>query len=166
MKNYVKEGQKLPMFGVGPYLTFGISIITGLCIILFSYILKIGIMEGSWIVLFRVVGALLCVLGLAIWITGAFKSDMDESIIENKLKTDGIYACVRNPMYTGWWFLIIGVSFMWHNIFLVLLIFVDWLILTIVLKNTEEKWLTDLYGRDYVAYKARVNRCIPWFPAK
>ena len=26
LKNYVKEGQKLPMFGVGPYLIYGIAI--------------------------------------------------------------------------------------------------------------------------------------------
>ena len=37
-------------------------------------------------------------------------------------------------------------------------------ILTIVLKNTEEKWLLDLYGEEYARYKKHVNRCIPWFP--
>ncbi len=28
MKNYVKEGQKLPMFGIGPYLIAGMGVIT------------------------------------------------------------------------------------------------------------------------------------------
>lgn len=40
--------------------------------------------------------------------------------------------------------------------------FVGWIIMTIVLKNTEEKWLLDLYGKEYADYKKRVNRCIPW----
>ncbi len=36
------------------------------------------------------------------------------------------------------------------------------LIMTIVLINTEEKWLLDLYGNEYADYKKRVNRLIPW----
>ena len=34
--------------------------------------------------------------------------------------------------------------------------------MTITLINTEEKWLLDIYGDEYEAYKKRVNRCIPW----
>ena len=43
---------------------------------------------------------------------------------------------------------------------------INWLIMTIALKNTEEKWLLDLYGNEYEEYKKRVNRCIPWFPKR
>ena len=161
-KNFVKEGQKLPMFGVGPFLIDGIAILNAIVIILSVYVFKVGILEGNWIYLFRILGALLIILGIIIWFIGAIKSDMDASISENKLKTDGIYSWVRNPMYSGWWFIIIGVSFMWHNYLLIPMIFVDWLIMTIVLKNTEEKWLLDLYGQEYAEYKKRVNRCIPW----
>lgn len=35
--------------------------------------------------------------------------------------------------------------------------------LTVLLKQTEEKWLSDLYGEEYKDYCRRVNRCIPWF---
>ncbi len=38
--------------------------------------------------------------------------------------------------------------------------------MTITLINSEEKWLLDLYGADYEAYKIKVNRCIPWKPAE
>ncbi|MCR4924982.1 MAG: isoprenylcysteine carboxylmethyltransferase family protein [Clostridiales bacterium] len=86
---------------------------------------------------------------------------MDENITENKLKTDGIYAWVRNPMYTGCWFMIIGTTFMWHNYFVFPMILIDWIILTVVLIKTEEKWLSDVYGAEYEAYKKRVNRLIP-----
>jgi len=27
--------------------------------------------------------------------------------------------------------------------------------------NTEEKWLKDLYGKEYIDYCKEVNRCIP-----
>ena len=42
LKNYMKEGQKLPLFGIGPYLIYGIGLFTAICIILFVYVLKIG----------------------------------------------------------------------------------------------------------------------------
>lgn len=166
MKNYSKEGQKLPLFGVGPILIFVIAIVNAIAIIVSSYVINIGILEGAWILVFRIVGGIIIVLGIVVWFIGAMRSGMDENITDNKLKTDGIYAWVRNPMYAGWWFLIIGVSFMWHNIWTLPMIFVDWLILTLVLKNTEEKWLFEVYGEEYMIYKNRVNRCIPWFPKK
>ena len=34
MKNYVREGQKLPLFGVGPYIVYGMAAVTIVGIIL------------------------------------------------------------------------------------------------------------------------------------
>ena len=59
------------------------------------------------------------------------------------------YAWVRNPMYSGWWIALSGITLMWHNVWLMLFPFIDWLIMTIALINTEEKWLLDLYGEEY-----------------
>lgn len=162
LKNYMKEGQKLPLFGIGPYLIYGIGLLTVIFIILFVYVFKIGNLSGNWVWVFRIVGGVLIVPGVVVWFIGALKSGMDESITENKLKTDGIYAWVRNPMYSGLWMLITGISLMWHNVFLIPVFFINWGIMTIVLKNTEEKWLSDLYGAEYEDYKKCVNRCIPW----
>lgn len=164
LKNYSKEGQKLPMFGIGPYLIYGIAFLNAAVIILTSYVFKVGILENSWVWIFRIAGGIFLALGILIWFIAAMCSGMDKNITENQLKTDGIYSWVRNPMYTGCWFIIIGISFMWHNCCVLSMIPVDWAILTIVLKHTEEKWLLDLYGKEYDAYKKRVNRCIPWIP--
>ena len=59
LKNYMKEGQKLPLFGVGPYIVYGIAMVNVIGIILFGYVLKIGILYDSWILILRVVGTLL-----------------------------------------------------------------------------------------------------------
>ena len=162
LKNYVKKGQKLPLFGVGPYLIYGIGLLTALVIVLFGYILKIGILDGIWVWVFRSIGGVLIILGVVIWYIGALRSGMDESITENKLKITGIYSWVRNPMYSGWWIALTGISLMWHNVFLIPVFFLNWAIITLVLINTEEKWLLNLYGEEYSNYKKRVNRCIPW----
>ena len=114
----------------------------------------------------RIAGGLLILMGGGVWFTGALRSDMDTSITENKLQTKGIYSWVRNPMYSGCWMMIVGTTFMWHNAWTLVLPLIDWAIMTIALINTEEKWLLDLYGKEYAEYKKRVNRCIPWFPKK
>ncbi len=162
MKNYVKEGQKLPMFGIGPYLVLAMGILTLTGIILSGNILESGILYGSWIIVFRVLGIILMIIGVFVWYMGAFGSDMDDNITENILKTDGIYSWVRNPMYSGWWIIMIGLILMWHNTWLLIIPFINWLIMTVVLKNTEEKWLLDLYKSEYEQYTERVNRCIPF----
>ncbi len=166
MKNFVKEGQKLPLFGVGPYIVYGMAAATVVVIVIFCYVLKIGNLEKTWTLVFRIAGGVLCALGIFIWLMGAVFSHMDKNISENKLQTKGIYSCVRNPMYSGWWILITGISMMRGNTFVLVSVPLNWLIMTISLKNTEEKWLLDLYGEEYAEYKKRVNRCIPWFPRK
>ncbi len=166
LKNYTKEGQKLPLFGVGPYIVYGMLAVNAVGIILFGYVFRIGILDAPWILPFRIIGAVLIVLGGTVWFIGALRSDMDASITENRLQTKGIYSAVRNPMYSGWWILITGVTLMWHNAWTLLLPLIDWAIITIALVNTEEKWLLELYGQEYADYKKRVNRCIPWFPKK
>ena len=162
----MKEGQKLPLFGVGPYIIYGIAMVNVIGIILLGYVFKIGTLYGPWVYIFRIIGTALIALGGVIWYIGALRSDMDESITENRLQTQGLYAWVRNPMYSGWWIALSGITLMWHNVWMLLLPFVDWAIMTAALINTEEKWLTDLYGKEYEEYKKRVNRCIPWFPRK
>ncbi|MBR6309505.1 MAG: isoprenylcysteine carboxylmethyltransferase family protein [Lachnospiraceae bacterium] len=166
LKNYMKEGQKLPLFGVGPYIIYGMGLVTVIGIVLFGYVFKIGILESPWTIVFRIVGAILIALGVVIWFIGALRSDMDESITENKLQTKGIYAWVRNPMYSGWWITMIGITLMWHNVWMLILPVINWCIMTVSLINSEEKWLLALYGKDYEEYKKCVNRCIPWFPRK
>ena len=101
LKNYMKEGQKLPLFGVGPYIVYGIAMVNVIGIILFGYVLKIGILYDSWILIFRVVGTLLIIMGIGVWYIGAVRSDMDDSITENRLQTNGIYSWVRNPILTA-----------------------------------------------------------------
>jgi protein-S-isoprenylcysteine O-methyltransferase Ste14 len=162
LKNYMKEGQKLPLFGVGPYIVYGMAAVNLIGVILFGYVFKIGILAVPWILIFRMIGVLLIAAGIAVWFIGAMRSDMDDSITENRLQTKGIYSWVRNPMYSGWWIALSGSLLMWHNVWLLMFPVIDWLIMTVALINTEEKWLLDLYGDEYAEYKKHVNRCIPW----
>lgn len=162
LKNYMKEGQKLPLFGVGPYIVYGMAAVNAIGIYLLGYYFEIGTLRGPWILAFRILGGILIALGVLVWFIGSVKSNMDESITENKLQTKGIYSWVRNPMYSGCWIGLSGGVLMWHNVWMLVLPVIDWAIMTVALINTEEKWLLDLYGEEYARYKKRVNRCILW----
>ncbi len=50
------------------------------------------------------------------------------------------------------------------NLFFCPLFLFYWIFMTVLMKCTEEKWLKNLYGREYEEYCRRVNRCIPWLP--
>lgn len=162
MKDFIREGQKLPLWGIGPRLIWGMAAVGLVEIVLFCSVLRIGAVDTPWRTVFGIGGGVLVALGIAIWLLGAIFSDMYENIATNRLKTDGIYAWVRNPIYSGWWFLISSISLLWHNVWLLSVPFINWLIMRVVLKNSEEKWLLDLYGDAYAEYMKNVNRCIPW----
>lgn len=162
MKNFVHTEQKLPIFGVGPYMVLGMAVVGLLGILLSGNLLQSGLVAGMWIWVFRL-AAFVCILaGVLIWYFGAVLSDIDEYIAHNRLKTDGIYAWVRNPIYSGWMILLFGIVLLWHNYWLLLVFPIDWLIMTIVLIHTEEQWLKSLYGAEYLKYCRKVNRCIPF----
>jgi len=48
-----------------------------------------------------------------------------------------------------------------NNYILFLVPILGYVYMTIILKNTEEKWLYTLYGEKYKEYCDKVNRCIP-----
>jgi len=166
MKNYIRDGQKLPLFGIGPYMIAGMGGIGLLGIVFSGNVLRSGILSGAWIWASCIAGVICIVFGLLLWYVAAVKSDMNNHIAENKLKTDGIYAWVRNPMYSAWMFLIFGIVLLWHNLWLLLVFPIDWVIMAVVLKRTEEKWLRKQYGEEYERYCRHVNRCIPFRRSK
>lgn len=89
-----------------------------------------------------------------------------DRVRQNELVTTGAYAWVRNPVYSAVMLACTGLLLMAHNLWLLLLPPVLWGLMTALLILTEEKWLLGLYGEEYAAYCARVNRCIPWPPRR
>lgn len=77
-----------------------------------------------------------------------------------------LYGVVRNPVYGGVLLICSGIVFMFNNLLLLIVPLVCWIYVTVFLITTEEKWLKDLYGQEYIDYCKKVNRCIPWFPKK
>lgn len=111
-------------------------------------------------IVFPIIGIILIVIGLAMWASGA--RIIDKAFDEGKLLTSGVYAIVRNPMYSG---LIVFVAPG------IALSFRSWPLLTVpivayigfrFLIHKEEKYLEDKFGQQYLDYKSNVNSIIPF----
>ena len=161
LKSNQDKRQKIPTDGVGPYL-WGILLVMNLAGWMLSQsVLQSGLLKGGFQDLFYLIGILLMLVAARIqWLSGV-KSGVSTSFQSDELKTTGIYARTRNPIYFSWWICGIGAILCVHNVWLLLLIPIQWVILTVVIRNTEEKWLYELHGEAYKDYCARVNRWIP-----
>lgn len=65
------------------------------------------------------------------------------------------------PVYGAIMIACTGAVLMCANTFFFVLPFVFRLLMTVLVKCTEEKWLRELFGVRYDDYCRRVNRCIP-----
>lgn len=152
----------LPILGVGPLYVITIILMTVISIILSTtrFIPVITCTNMRWI--FVLIGILCFIIGITLWLKAVIIDRLDAHIIKNELVTTGVYAYVRNPVYSAFMFVCTGVLLIYGNLVLLVLPIIYWGFMTVLMKLTEEKWLEDLYGKEYVQYRQRVNRCIPW----
>ena len=162
----MKNKEHLPVYGVGPVIVIPQIVLTAVGIIMSVC----GVLDYGRINILKIpfifIGIILIVSGAYMWYSANYKSKVFDGIVENRLVTSGIYSVVRNPIYSAFLMICTGAVFIAGNVFLFVIPFVCWLYMTVFLKNTEEKWLTELYGQEYIDYCENVNRCIPWFPKK
>lgn len=152
----------LPILGVGPLYVITIVLLTIISIFLSAtrFIPVITFTNMRWI--FILIGILCFAIGIILWLRAVIIDKLDTHIIKNELVTTGVYAYVRNPVYSAFMFVCTGVLMIYGNLVLLLLPIIYWGFMTVLMKSTEEKWLEDLYGQEYIQYLQRVNRCIPW----
>lgn len=158
-----KQQKHLPRYGVGPYYVIGIALLTVLGLVLSRTELLQSGSASQYRICFIIAGILLAVFGTLIWCAAIFGKKIGDDIRSNTLATTGIYANVRNPIYSGIAIVLTGILLFAQNFWLLLLPPIFWASMSILMICTEEKWLTALYGDEYKAYCKKVNRCIPWF---
>ncbi len=159
-----KKEEHLPLMGVGPIYVIVIVLITVLLLFL-SFIKKAySVNIGTLKIPMMIIGMLFIVFGVFIWTRAVIKTNIDDHIKKNQLVTTGIYAWVRNPIYSAFLFLCTGVLLFCNNLLFLTVPVFYWTFLTILMIHTEERWLEKEFGDEYLAYKAKVNRCIPFPP--
>ena len=152
----------LPSYGVGPYLIIPMVIISVLCVILSFYgFIPIYSFESlNWLLI--VLAIVLIIDAAFLWIAAVRISKIDDRIKKGELVTDGVYSLVRHPIYSSWLQLCTALVLFSQNLLLLVLPIIFWVILSIAMVKTEEKWLIEKFGNDYILYCQTTNRFIPF----
>ena len=160
----MKEKDHLPLYGVGPVygiITAALTAAGCVCgnLIPFGKVPRLGTP-------LLIAGVLLILYGAFLWVGAVIVARLDDGIRENRLVTGGVYAFVRNPVYSAVMFACTGALCISGSLLFLPLFFVFWAVMTVMMKKTEEKWLLERFGEEYAEYMRRVNRALPWFAGK
>ena len=153
----------LPVFGVGPIYAVSCLLLTAFGLFLKKKgFLNGGDLHGLKSEAMRI-GFMLIFIGVALWIYAVLIQRISKEISSGHLVTIGIYSIVRNPIYLAFLCVCTGILITAHNVYLLIIPVVLYIFLTVLMKQTEEKWLLDKFGSEYIEYCKHVNRVIPWF---
>lgn len=109
--------------------------------------------------------AILCIAtGVAVLACSA--AQVTKAFSEGKLVTTGIYAVVRNPLYSAWIVFIIPGIVIISRQALWSLVPVFMYVLCKVLIKEEDLYLEQKFGQNYRQYKEEVPELIPRFPRR
>ena len=158
--------KKMSVLGIGPAYVISCLIITLLAI----YITEKGFLNSGKVYELKgfmvLIGVICIALGIVLWLKAVISQKMVKAIKNNKLLMTGVYSIVRNPVYSAFYFVFTGCLLIEANLWLLILPILFWIYMTVLLKLTEEKWLLDAFGEEYIKYCSKVNRVFPWFPKK
>ncbi len=159
-------GEKKPLsqYGIGPYYAASIFALTLGALILNRFGILPVIVFRHTALLCKLLGPACILAGAFMWFNAVIAQKIAQHIRQNELVTTGAYAWVRNPIYSALMLMMWGLLIFSGNLLLLVLCPVYHILMTVMVKNTEEKWLKELYGKAYLNYCKKVNRCIPWFP--
>lgn len=122
--------------------------------------------NNYWLLL-QILGLLLGFWGIIVMKMGNFNIQPEVKHRAN-LVSKGPYKMIRNPMYSGL-LLFFGISvlvnFNWDKITfsLIRLTVFGLLLIVLIMKiYMEEQFLTEKFGKDYINYKAKTHRLIPF----
>ena len=155
----------MPVFGIGPFYV-GIITLTSFILLVLDWLGFLPAVDPVPRAVCIAVALILIVLGAYMWYAAVFRDRVTDNIHGSTLVTTGIYAWVRNPIYSAFMFVNWGLLLLSGNLVLLIFIPVYWFLETVVVAETEELWLKQLHGDQYREYCKKVNRCIPWFPGK
>lgn len=148
------------MFGV-PFSMYAVGAVSGAQLpegILWGHTLQQYIGDaGTWI------GLVVSLIGAALVIVGwkaIHKNYWSKEGGKGKLVTEGIYAYIRHPQYTGFFLITFGMMLEWATIPLIGL-YILLVVLYVRLAKREEKDMVEEFGQEYEAYRKRTKMFIP-----
>jgi len=148
--NIVGQGGKIILFMLPSLIA---------AILVHSYLPHIARLPES-IGFIKPVGYLLLVPGLILWGSAVVQLIMGFS--KGKLVTTGAYSVVRNPIYSSATFFILPAVALMMLTWVYFVVSVFLYVGVKIFIGTEEKQLTNAFGKEYEDYTARVDRIVPF----
>lgn len=159
------QSSGMPAFGVGPVYVLVSALLTAAALYL-DHLGVYAIRLRGYGRTFLIALGVLSIVGVVLWVWAVLFGKILRHAEEGKLVTTGVYAAVRHPVYSAFFFLFSGILCTRANLSLLVFPVLLWMFLTVLMKKTEERWLFERFGEEYVRYAARTNRVFPWFPRK
>jgi protein-S-isoprenylcysteine O-methyltransferase Ste14 len=113
----------------------------------------------------RLLGVLPLVLGLALNVTADARLKQYDTTVKPferpaSLVTTGVYRMTRNPMYLGFVLILLGVALLLGSLSAFFIIPPFAVVMEVVFIRREERMMDAAFGREWLAYRARVRRWI------
>ncbi|MFQ6089566.1 MAG: methyltransferase family protein, partial [Candidatus Methanofastidiosia archaeon] len=136
------------------HMTNLISIIVSVSILILTIIFKNQFDSGVFL---QIIGLFIGITGLIFWITGRATLGKYFTISHKpkELITNGIYAKIRHPMYSGGILLYLGLGLFFKSIIGIVLTIILLAPLLIYSAIIEERLLIKKYGKSYIEYKKK-----------
>ncbi len=110
--------------------------------------------------LLKYVGIVLLIPGLILW--GAAIIQLLTGFSKGKLVTTGAYSIVRSPIYSSVLFFVFPAVALLTSTWVYFVPSIFLYVGVMIFIGKEEKQLTQVFGREYEDYMARVDRLIPF----
>lgn len=154
----MEEKKTLSQYGIGlvyAVLTFGLTAVA----LLLNHFAVLPVLRYQLAdLVLKLLGLALSLSAAALWFNAVITNRIAWHIRQNELVTSGAYAWVRNPIYSAIMLFMWGLLLWSTNLVLVP---VYPLLITVLVKHTEERWLTERCGQSFQRYCDQVNRCFP-----
>ena len=117
----------------------------------------------------NMLGAAISLAGIALMIVSqyqmgaAWRFGVDQAE-RTDLVTKGLYAFVRNPIYSGVFLFLIGLLVLLPHILMLIFLATAWLSIELQVRFVEEPHLRNLHGAAYEKYAEQKGRYFPRFP--
>ncbi len=160
--------QPMSVWGIGPVFgLIAIGLTVAAILLRDKWIFESGIPESEVLrYIYIGFGCLLILAAIVMYWKAVFGIRIDSFIQSGKVCKAGIYGWTRNPIYAAILFACTGALFISGNTYMYVLPILFWILLTILLKKTEEADMIKRFDDEYLDYMVNVNRIFPKPPAR
>ena len=112
---------------------------------------------------FRITGAAITAVGALVFVLAVVQMKENwRAGVQREEKTDlvtnGIYSVSRNPAFLGFDLMYIGILCSFFNWYLLVITVLALVLFHLQIVKVEEEFLTETFGKEYIAYKKKVFR--------